>query len=403
MTKRSDTPGRLILLVGSNPLPNYLSALALKPTEIALVYTRATEVAKNRLKSELRRALGDTVSFVEPDPFVEDATCATTVRRAMDQLLRQRTPAGDRDEAVWLNYTGGTKVMAAHARMAFAESGGESTRSTYLDEGGKDIAPRLRYDNGRPDSLADLTTPELDLRTVLALHGIQHKPRTARDGGPTESDARAILCAVLREPGLAKRLYEERRRLAGLRRPSEAISDPFRPSEHGLELSIQMLPDSAQMNRKLYESWYRFIGGEWLEEWIGTQLRGLAAAAPPEIVVGLNAFRGDARANLEVDVAAVRGHRSYFISCTTDTSKAVCKSKLFEVAIRSRQLGGDLARAALICLADERIVETLRQDIDDLWGATNTTRVFGLSDLREWSNCDGRQPNPHTLQSWMES
>jgi hypothetical protein len=109
------------------------------------------------------------------------------------------------------------------------------------------------------------------------------------------------------------------------------------------------------------------------------------------------------RANLEVDVAAVRGHRSYFISCTTDTTKTRCKSKLFEVAVRSRQLGGDLSRAALVCLADEATVAALQEDIDDLWGASNTTRVFGLSDVRAWSDCDGRQPNQHRLQVWMES
>jgi hypothetical protein len=399
MTASSEKPGRLILLVGSNPLPNHLSALALEPAEIALVYTKETQVAKDRLKSELRRALGDTLNFVEPDPFVEDATCATTVRRAIDPLLGQ----DDRDGSVWLNYTGGTKVMAAHARMAFAEIGGEPARSTYLDEGGKDVAPRLRQDDGRSRRLTELGGPALDLQTVLALHGIQHKPRTALDGSPTEDDARAILCAVLRDPGLARRLYKERRRLDALKKPSAAVSAPFSPGDHGVELSIRALPESAQMSRKLYESWYKFIGGEWLEDWIGAKLRGLVLTPPPEIVVGVNAFRGEARANLEVDVAAVRGHRSYFTSCTTDTTKPLCKSKLFEVAVRSRQLGGDLARAALVCLADDRTVGALQQDIDDLWGATNTTQVFGLSDLRDWSDCDGRQPNLRALQAWMES
>ena len=397
MTTSSEKPGRLILLVGSSPLPNYLSALALEPAEIALVYTKETEVAKDRLKSEFRRFLGDAIPFV--DAFVQDATCATTVRRTIDPLLRHE----DREGSVWLNYTGGTKVMAAHARMAFAESGGEPARSTYLDEGSKDVAPRLRHDDGRSRSLAELDGPALDLQTVLALHSIQHKPRTALDGSPTEDDARAILCAVLRDPGLARRLYEERQRLADLKKPSTAVSVPFSPSVHGLELSIQALPESAQMSRKLYERWYKFIGGEWLEEWIGTTLRGLVLTPPPEIVVGVNAFRGEARANLEVDVAAVHGHRSYFISCTTDATKAVCKSKLFEVAVRSRQLGGDLAHAALICLADEGPAAALQQDIDDLWGATNTTQVFGLPDLRAWSHCDGRQPNLHALQAWMES
>ena len=77
MTTSSEKVGRLILLVGSNPLPNHLSTLALEPSEIALVYTRETEIAKDRLKSELRRVLGGTFNFV--DAFVQDATCATTV------------------------------------------------------------------------------------------------------------------------------------------------------------------------------------------------------------------------------------------------------------------------------------------------------------------------------------
>ena len=82
----SHDPSLLILLVGSNPLPNYLSACALRPREIALVYTKETSDAKDRLKREISRALGDATSFVAPDPFVEDATCATAVRRAFDGL-----------------------------------------------------------------------------------------------------------------------------------------------------------------------------------------------------------------------------------------------------------------------------------------------------------------------------
>lgn len=388
----------LVLLVGSNPLPNYLVACALQPRAIALVYTRETEVAKDRLKRELSRTLGDQVSFIEPDPFIEDATCATTIGRTLDSVFR--SSAGG---AVWLNYTGGTKVMAAHARMAFEKSGGDSTRSSYLDEGHKAVAPRLRYDDGRSTSLAEFDGLALNLQTVLGLHGIKHKPRTVLDGAPTPQDAQAILCGVLRAPDLAEKLYKERQRLENLKRPSAAIQTPFEPSHYGLTLSIQKLPHPEKLDRKLFESWYKFIGGEWLEEWVGVRLHALALKPSLEIVVGVNAFRGEVRAEFEVDVAALRGQRSYFISCTTDATKHICKAKLFEIAVRSRQLGGDLARAALICLADEGIVAALQRDIDDLWGATNTTKVFGLSDLRMWSDCDDHEPNQHTLRAWMES
>ncbi|RAL20659.1 hypothetical protein DL240_15185 [Lujinxingia litoralis] len=387
---------KLILLVGSNPLPNYLVARALRPECVGLVYTKETEVAKDRLKSELQRVLGNS-NIV--DAFVQDATCALTVRRTIARLLAQGNQIGSFE----LNYTGGTKVMAAHARIAFAESGGMPEQSSYLDEGGKDVQPRLRYDNGRALSLEELCSPALELQTVLALHGINHRPRSSREGAPTQDDARKILCAVLQEPELAKKLYEERIRLETLRKPKVAVSEPFQPSAYGLDLSIRGLPESEQTNSRLYKSWYKFIGGEWLEEWIGTKIGELEMTPVPEVVVGVNAFRGENRANLEVDVAVVRGHRTYFVSCTTDDTKSRCKSKLFEVAVRSRQLGGDLARAALVCLADDKTVRELQQDINDLWGATNTTRVFGLSDLKTWSACEGQQPNLYALESWMES
>jgi len=208
---------------------------------------------------------------------------------------------------------------------------------------------------------------------------------------------------------LAAALYCERERLEDLGNPNKATSEPFRANRYGLPLSSPEFPTNEQLGalknadekKSWFKQWYSFIGGEWLEEWLGAQIRALELT--PEITVGVNAYRGEKKAQLEVDVAVVRGHRSYFVSCTTDTGKPICKSKLFEVAVRSRQLGGDLARAALVCLADDRIVAALQADVDEVWGASNTTKVFGLSDVRAWSDCDSKQPNRHSLKAWLES
>lgn len=392
----------LVLLVGSNPLPNYLAACALQPGRVALVYTNETEDAKDRLRQELARSLGNAVTFDEL--FVQDATCATTVRRALDPLL---SSDGDR---VLLNYTGGTKVMAAHARLAFARRERPQDAS-YLDEGDARREARLRFDDGNWKSLSEYEHVSLNLETVLALHGITHKPREASAPAPTTDDAREILCKVLADPPLAATLYCERQRLQALDKPMNALSEPFRVDRHGLTLSLASFPTREQIEqlsstnekKSWFRQWYAFIGGEWLEEWLGAQIRSLNLNPAPEITVGVNAFRGQKRAQLEIDVAVVRGHRSYFVSCTIEASKHICKSKLFEVAVRSRQLGGDLARAALVCLADDSTVSALQADIDDVWGASNTTRVFGISDVRAWCDCEGKQPNRHSLKTWLES
>ncbi len=396
----------LILLVGSNPLPNYLVACALRPKRIALVYTRETEEAKKRLRGELEQTLGHGICLVER---VEDATCATEVRRVIRSLMRD----GD-SRSVSLNYTGGTKVMAAHARLAFYEAKGQPEHASYLDEGGKDPLgkdhpPRLRFDDGNTRPLSEYPGVPLTLKTLLALHGITYKPRESKSPAPTIDDAREILHKVLADVPLAAALYCERERLEKLRNPKKATSEPFRVDRYGLSLSLPVIPTSEQLQtlgsakERWYKQWYAFIGGEWLEEWLGAQIRALDLAPEPEITVGVNAYRGEREAQLEVDVVVIRGHRSYFISCTTDTSKSICKSKLFEVAVRSRQLGGDLARAALVCLAGDKTVSALQADIDDVWGASNTTKVFGLSDVQAWSDYGGKRPNRHSLKTWLES
>lgn len=394
----------LILLVGSNPLPNYLAACALRPSRVALVHTKETKGAKDRLRIKLARTLGEGIAI--EDLFVEDASCAMTVRRALDPLMSR-----DKNRDVWLNYTGGTKVMATHARLAFSCSGGQPKHASYLDEGDINHEARLRFDDGNSKSLSEYPDIPLALDTVLVLHDITHRPREAKSPAPTIDDAREILSKVVGDTSLAEKLYGERQRLERLGNPNKATAEPFCASRYGMMLSLEEFPTSEQLaalqnaseKKSWFKQWYGFIGGEWLEEWLGAQIHALQLAPVPEITVGVNASRGEQQAKLEVDVAVIRGYRSYFVSCTTDASKPICKSKLFEVAVRSRQLGGDLARAALVCLGDDQTVSALQADIDDVWGASNTTKVFGLSDLRTWSDCDGKQPNRTSLRDWLEN
>lgn len=75
--------------------------------------------------------------------------------------------------------------------------------------------------------------------------------------------------------------------------------------------------------------------------------------------------------------------------------------------MRARQMGGDLARSALVCLIDGpddkgEFVEQLRADITSVWDAPNVPRVFGLADLREWAGTTG-EPNLNSLVEWLES
>jgi hypothetical protein len=77
------------------------------------------------------------------------------------------------------------------------------------------------------------------------------------------------------------------------------------------------------------------------------------------------------------------------------------------VALRARQMGGDLARSALVCLLDGSdnrgsYVDQLRSDIASVWDAPNVPRVFGLADLREWAGTSDAA-NTGSLMEWLDS
>ncbi len=385
---KMEKPKLLILLVGSNPLPNCLVARALQPERIALVYTKETEGAMKRLLHVLK----DKFDFLDPPPFVEDATCAETVEKVIRQLVKE-------PERVHLNYTGGTKVMAAHARMAFQEGGGSKRNASYLDEGIKEQKPRLRFDDGTSEALSEFEGLAVSFPEILKLHGMEYKPRTPKDPAPKPEDAEKILAAVLKRPDLAEKLDKEKKRLEKLKKLQKSVEDPFLPEKFGLSLSLPQVPIEG-MKKKCLIQWYKFIGGEWLEEWVTNQIKVMELNPKPDITTGINIIN---KKNFEVDVAVLRFHRTYFISCTTSKEKSLCKSKMFEIAVRSRQLGGDLARSALVCMADGKDVDALRTDIDDVWDASNTPRIFGLSDIRSWAGEEGFPPNTFFFKEWLES
>ena len=322
---------KLALLVGSNPLPNYLATVILDPREAVLIYTPETKGPRDHLRAALAQR-NITVSEV----CIDDATDARKIRDKCGGI-----------EVDHLHYSGGTKPMAAHARQAckLAES-----QASYLDER-KGI---LRFDDHFDIKLAEHDLG-LKLDLLLTLHGSERKDRRRAAGAdPTQDDVDALAKAALSPGGTP--------------------------------------PDGDD--------------GRWLEWWTANQVAACAPGCKPDVSV--HCTRKKQARDFEIDVALIRGHRLFVASCTTSRKLDRCKSKLFEVAMRARQMGGDLARSALVCLLDgsdqkgRTYVELLRADIASVWDAPNVPRVFGLADLREWAGTTGA-PNLSSLKEWLDS
>jgi hypothetical protein len=90
---------------------------------------------------------------------------------------------------------------------------------------------------------------------------------------------------------------------------------------------------------------------------------------------------------VELDVVAVGHYRPYVISCTAGDIPHKSRSKLFEVMLRARQVGGLTARAAVAStLHDESRTTTAEMADLATTGPTPTQRpaVFGLDDVVGW-------------------
>lgn len=97
--------------------------------------------------------------------------------------------------------------------------------------------------------------------------------------------------------------------------------------------------------------------------------------------------------DFEFDVAAMRGYQLYAISCTRSADRRLCKSKLFETYTRTAQLGGDEARAGLVCC--DRDPKVLQRQVSEQWRAeSERLRVFGPQDLTEL---------PARFSDWLSS
>lgn len=373
MAGDSGSPSLLILLVGTNPLPDYLVACALRPTKIALIHSPETQLMSERLQKCLAKARDPTPDFELV--CIADAVKASDIWREVSRLVSGHNGTWQ----VLLNYTGGTKVMAAHALRAFYESGGSSANASYLDDGGPGASPALWFDDGTTRTLAEFAVPPLRLETLLELHGwltLGHSSQQA-----LRVELNDLARSVLAEPAGARLLREE-------------------PHRFGLH------PPSSRDEQL-------FLDGLWLEHWIADRIKATDMVPPIEenIVRDLRVQRHRDQPGPQVDIALARNYRTYLLSCTTSSDKGRCKQKLFEIAVRARQLAGDLARPALACLAGGHTLGQLRDEVEDETAGGGALQVpglgrvhvFGLEDLRAWAGWGGAPPNLKSLRDWLES
>lgn len=417
----------LLLLVGTNPLPNAVAGKLLTTTggTITLIYSAGTGSLALNLQSWFDNA-GYSVSLPRP---VDESNATSVYQRVEEVLSNYGNADGVR---VGLNYTGGTKVMAVQAHHAlenWAKDHGKNAVFSYLDAG----TLQMCFDStpGRP-AISFYVGLDVNIKIdeLLGLHGwktLQSPPVTV----PVLPESAAALLAVNGNASdasvwtdwLHKELFPNARRRV-------TVKPPFWVSQSGKELQGQYKveqpasddkwksptdlgklaipwPDlpalkeamsnelgqagaqnlsltvKTMASKKKEEAFCNWLNGIWLESAVLSVLQkssedlylkhccmNLKPKAPQ-----------DQDKLFEFDVVAIRGYQLFAFSCTTDDSKRLLKQKLFEAYIRARQMGGDEACTALVCCAPPETVDKLEAEIRGDIGSEARIRIFGHKDM----------------------
>lgn len=420
----------LFLLIGENPLPNYVAAKTLlaKDGKPYLVFTEHTQKPAERLKD----ALGLSDKEMVPLDNNESNPCEIKKRiRAKVEEIQDKSEK----KQFGLNYTGGTKAMAVHAYQALLQPKladptyklNPEPKFSYLD------SRNLKMLIDQPTNPVPLDIPkdklDFSLDKLFKLHGFTlSKTSEGKAKIKTNVTLPELVDALVNHQSewqtwCSKVLRLEARKkieLGEVKNSNNAVENIFElggwknaTELKNLSLSIQELPEEItdilkrnnivddrgylsiqqiekasiipkpKKNNEYPEDICTWLEGVWLEDYVLRQLEKIKKEKDGLIdEVGMS-FDFDKKSNVaefEFDVAFLRGYQLFALSCTTDTKPGLCKLKLFEAYRRAKQLGGDEARVALVCFCCSGNTKKIQ---NDFLAQVNDPKVkiFGINDL----------------------
>ncbi len=385
----------LLLLVGSNPLPNYVAArlLAKDPatTQIMLVCSRETcEEMGQHIAQQLRNDGFTKIDYCE----VEESNPPHIRNQIASKVQGLQGSIG-------LHYTGGTKAMSVHAYLALQAHAHQRTQYSYLDARSLELKIESPLNGGHTlvsiPGVRELLQPALTITDLLKLHGLAEKsssePVRWLDAARALVEFHTNTAQAKAWRGWCEQSLRNKDLLptSKLRNilikdiPSAKVQTAFLDTYPDLkpEDSITRLAEKVgiPINGKSDElaGWF---DGKWLEHYVLDTLQPLQAAGIfDELRMSVQPDLGQGGDNFEFDVAGIRGYQLFALSITTATRKGLLKSKLLEVIVRAEQMGGSEAQVALVCCAERSDIVKLEAEIGNLFRQRQLTKIFGKDSL----------------------
>lgn len=404
----------LFLLVGANTLPNWVAAkLLLQPGgRVHLVYTKGVKKQAERLKEILEEDEKIPVSWFETAE-ADELNIYDRVKTYVQEFRKKDK------KRIGLNYTGGTKMMAVHAHRAIIEAGESDLVFSYLNAG--DLEMKFDYPPGGVRNISLVSPVRISIEKLCKLHDDSKKFKLETLAKCPDA-ARGLALVYSKEAGqaswqkwydgLKKSQFDEQTLLPTEDDFSRDV-ESYLSRQRNKSYSAQAVSDIVQkvidgygqvlagfqvqggdtlqtvvkkngakdFGMKELTNWFN---GLWLEHYTLSQLDRCRANADwnqDGLATNLRATSEEGR-DFQADVLAVRGYQLYYFSCYTGHDPKTTKLKLFEAMVRAAQLGGDEARAAVVCCVND--YAHVRRQAEEDWECDRSRaqfEVFGREHL----------------------
>lgn len=382
----------LVLLIGTNPLPNLVVADYMlqnnpKIEKIWLVhseknnYQAGTKKEAERLEALLKERWKNhpNLKFPLETIHLSDVSNSDSIQTDINQQMIREFK---NNKSIHLNYTGGTKSMSTHVYWVLKENVKSQKQFSYLD------ARTFRLISDESGVLeSDLRKKvTLSFDEMIRLHGFERKNE------PKDflfSDALKIFQKCMKnnqlnefsnECGYNRELFLDSKgklveKLSKLSEQCLKHLKEFRPNQLMMAV-INKMPEeyrlfdmNARFNENLpnkkFKTAVKFFDGEWLEYHCANVLQDHLTndkiRTEQNWVIKKPDWTGDL--DFELDVVLINGYQLTGISCTTDTGK-YCKSKGFEIIHRTRQIGGDESKAVLLTRMKDKTRDLVQKELE---------------------------------------
>lgn len=407
----------LILLVGENPLPNWVVAKYLlvtgrpdqqllpRPSKIILLHSHDTQQMAKNLHTNLKALVSGNIFLVN---IGENERDAQAIRKELGNIL---TNFRNGISSLHLNYTGGTKPMAVHSYLEVFSSQIQ-VKKIFSDLNPTTFKIQLAEQtcNTQYPVTEDLRDKvSLSLQEIFQLHsalggnGIILSNQGATDptfSYPGEVDIYKFANEFFQDNSrilpniwdMANERNKERKTNHNYILPwNKIISllshttvdkwlDGLYKNFPSLTLfnSANLGPTIPQSNEK-FDKLIDFFTGKWLEDFILVNITDLKAARKIVITeLRKNVEVSYKQRPAEMDVIVLKGYELFLFSCTTSEKIKEVKLKAFEALYRAEQLGGAHAQSVIVSLLPQQDTTHNPQFRNDLESLEKDLSSFGV-------------------------